>query len=139
MVSEASLFRPRRRPLLRLSLTLAVLTVLAVTGGIVVWLRLHVVPPGCRDPATLALLRQNLTRLHVPQDATIVRIQTHAGGYVAFRFVCEADLENIDRDALPPGTDVPGTVHYISRLTDGGQRHEVTVSIEPRITWERVQ
>jgi hypothetical protein len=30
-------------------------------------------------------------------------------------------------------------VYYVSRLTDGGQRHEVTVSIQPLLILEKVQ
>ena len=58
---------------------------------------------------------------------------------LAFRFVCEAQLAGFDPNALPPGTPVPGSVHYISRLTPDRQRHEVTVSIQPLLIWEQVQ
>jgi hypothetical protein len=34
---------------------------------------------------------------------------------------------------------VPGSVHYVSRLTADHQRHEVTVSIQPLLKLERVQ
>ena len=57
----------------------------------------------------------------------------------AFRFVCEAHIAGIDANALPPGSPVPGSVHYISRLTPDRQRHEVTVSIQPLMKWERIQ
>ena len=65
------------------------------------------------------------------------RIQMQAGGWLAFRFVCEADLEIPEAD-LPPGPR-PGTVHYISTLTDNGTRHEVTVTISPLLEWIPVQ
>ena len=56
------------------------------------------------DSATLALVRQSLTeRFKLPASVTIENIQTLAGGYVAFRFVCEASLGGIDRQALPRG------------------------------------
>ena len=62
-----------------------------------------------------------------------------AGGYFAFRFACEADLGGIDPQSLAPGTPIPGTVYYVSQLTDGGQRHQVTVSIQPMLIMKRVQ
>ena len=109
-------------------------------GLTVIWLRIHVVPPDCEDPATLALVRSSLTgRFKLPASVTVDNIQTHAGGYVAFRFACEADLGGIDPNALPPGSPVPGSVYYVSRLTDGGRRHEVTVSIQPLLKLEKVQ
>ena len=43
------------------------------------------------------------------------------------------------RRTLPPGSPVPGSVYYVSRLTDGGRRHEVTVSIQPLLKLEKVQ
>jgi hypothetical protein len=75
----------------------------------------------------------------VPPSVTIADIETHAGGYVAFRFACEADLHNIDPNDLPPGTPIPGSVYYISRLTPDHQRHEVEVSIYPLLKLEKVQ
>ncbi len=105
-----------------------------------IWLRTHIVPPNCSDPETLALVRRSLTgRFKLPPSVTIEAIQTLAGGYVAFRFVCEASLGGIDPRDLTPGTDVPGTVHYVSRLTADRQGHEVSVSIQPLLIWERMQ
>jgi hypothetical protein len=136
----SELFRPRRRPVLRFVLGFGVCAILVFATVTVIWLRLHVVPPDCDDPETLALVRQSLTgRFKVPASVTIENIQTHAGGYVAFRFACEADLRGIDRNDLPPGSPVPGSVYYVSRLTDGGRRHEVTVSIQPLLILEQVQ
>ena len=40
---------------------------------------------------------------------------------------------------LPPGTPIPGSVYYISRLTPDHQRHEVEVSIYPLLKLEKVQ
>ena len=138
-MSEA-LFRPRRRPLLRLAFTLAVCIVLLTATVAVIWLRTYVVPPDCEAADTLALVRRSLTgRFNLPASLRIENIQTHAGGYLAFRFACEADLRGIDPHDLPPDTAVPGSVTYVSRLTDGGQRHEVTVSIQPLLKLERVQ
>ena len=75
-------------------------------------------PPDCEDPETLSLVRQSLTgRFNMPSSVTIENVRTLAGGYVAFRFACEADLRGIDPHDLPEGTAVPGSVHYVSRLT----------------------
>jgi hypothetical protein len=71
--------------------------------------------------------------------ATIEAIRTLAGGYVAFRFVCEAHLAGIDTNALAPGSPMPGSVHYISVLTPDRRHHEVTVSVQPVMKWERIQ
>lgn len=132
--------RPRKRPALRLALALTALGILGFAAGCVVWLRTHIVPPDCEDPATLALVHQSLTgRFKLPASVAVENIQMLAGGYVAFRFVCEARLGGFDRGTLPPGTPVPGSVHYISRLTPDHQRHEVTVSIQPVLIWERQQ
>jgi hypothetical protein len=126
--------------MLRLAVALAAFAILAVSAGCVIWLRRHVVPPDCEDAATLALVRQSLTsRFALPATVSMQHVRTLAGGYVAFRFVCEADIAGLDRDALPPGSTVPGSVRYTSQLTDGHRHHEVTVSVEPRIRWERVQ
>jgi hypothetical protein len=134
------LFRPRKRPLLRLALALAAAALTAFGTGCVVWLRINIVPPDCSDPDTLALVRRSLTgRFQLPQSVTIENIRTLAGGYVAFRFVCEASLGGIDPHALPPGTDIPGSVHYVSRLTPDHRRHEVSVGIQPELIWERLQ
>jgi hypothetical protein len=136
----AELFRPRRRPLLRLVLALSAGAVVAFAIVMVIWLRIHVVPPDCADPETLALVRGSLTgRFKLPASVTIANIETRAGGYVAFRFACEADLRGIDPNALPPGSPVPGSVYYVSRLTDRGRRHQVTVSIQPLLKLEKVQ
>lgn len=137
---SGAIFRPRRRPLLRLALALGASVMLAFAIGSVIWLRIHVVPPDCADPETIALVRRSLTgRFKLPASVTLENIETHAGGYVAFRFACEADLRGIDANDLPPGSPVPGAVFYVSRLTDGGRRHEVTVSILPLLKLEKVQ
>ena len=126
--------------MLRLALGLAAFAVLVFATSCVIWLRTHIVPPDCDDPDTLALVRQNLTgRYKLPASVTIENIRTLAGGYVAFRFVCEASLGGIDRNALPDGSTVPGSVHYVSQLTADRRSHEVTVSIQPVLIWERVQ
>ena len=135
-----ALFRPRRRPLLRLTLALGTCTVAVFVAIVAIWLRINVVPPDCADSRTLALVRSSLTgRFKLPANVTLANIQTHAGGYFAFRFACEADLHGIDPSALPPGSPVPGSVYYVSRLTDRGRRHEVTVSIQPLLKLEKVQ
>ena len=107
-MSGADLFRPRRRPLLRLVLALSGAAVVLCTAAIIAWLRINVVPPDCSDPRTLALVRQSLLgRFKLPPAVTIDTIRTLAGGYVAFRFSCLASLDNIDRNALAPGTPIP--------------------------------
>ena len=137
---SGAVFRPRRRPLLRLSLVLGGCLFVAGATAIVIWLRIHVVPPDCEDPATLALVRRSLTgRVRLPASVAIDHVETHAGGYVAFRFACQADLHGIDPSDLAPGSPVPGSVYYVSRLRDGGRRHEVTVSILPLLKLEKVQ
>jgi hypothetical protein len=136
----SELFRPRRRPALRLALALGTCIVLGVATGMVIWLRIHVVPPDCTDPDTLHLVYQSLTgRFKLPASVSIENIETLAGGYLAFRFVCEGDLRGVNLRELPPDTPVPGTVHYTSRLTADGRHHEVTVSIQPLLKLERVQ
>ena len=135
-----ALFRPRRRPLLRLTLALGTCAAAVFVTIVAIWLRINVVPPDCADPRTLALVRSSLTgRFKLPASVTLANIQTHAGGYFAFRFACEADLHGIDPHELPPGTAVPGSVTYVSRLTDGGRRHEVTVRVYPLLILEQVQ
>lgn len=136
----SELFRPRSRPVLRLALASAACAIAAFSIVAVIWLRTHVVPPDCEDPATLALVRDSLTgRFGLPASVILDDIEMQAGGYLAFRFVCEADLHGIDPQQLPPGTPVPGSVHYVSRLTNRGRRHEVTVSIQPLLILEKVQ
>ena len=135
-----ALFRARRRPVLRLVLALAACAVMASVAVIVTWLRTHVVPPDCEDPMTLALVHRRLTdRFKLPSGVTLDNIRTHAGGYLAFRFACEAELHGINPDDLPPGTPIPGSVYYVSQLTADGMRQEVSVRIYPLLTLERVQ
>jgi hypothetical protein len=120
-----------------LALTVAVL-VLGVAAGVIVHVRRHVVPPGCRDPQTLALVHQSLANhFHLPTSTRIDKIRMLAGGWLAFRFVCEADLE-INPAELPPGPK-PGFVRYTSQLTNSGQRQRVTVSVVPLMIWVPVQ
>jgi len=125
---------------LRLALALIAFGSLAFAAGCLVWLRIHIVPPDCADAATLGRVRQSLTeRFGLPASVTIEHIRTLAGGYVGFRFVCEAALAGIDPQSLPAGSTVPGSVRYISQLTGEHRRHEVTVSVAPRVRLERVQ
>ena len=138
--TPSTLFRPRRRPWLRFTLAFATLAIVALATGIAIWLRIYVVPPDCADPETLALVRSSLTgRFKLPASVTIENIETHAGGYLAFRFACEADLGGINRNDLPPGTPIPGKVYYVSRLTHGGTRHDVSVRIYPLLIFQLVQ
>ncbi len=137
---SGALFRPQRRPLLRLALVTGALATVALASLTVVWLRIHVVPPDCQAPETIALVRRSLTsRFKLPASVSLENIETHAGGYVALRFACEADLRGVTADDVPPGSPVPGSVYYVSRLTNGGQRHEVTVRVQPLLKLEKVQ
>jgi hypothetical protein len=137
---NGEIFRPRKRPALRMAVAVAVLAMLISAVGLAIHLRMHVVPPDCDDPDTLALVRQSLLdRFKLPAGVVISDIETHSGGYLAFRFSCEASLSGIDPGDLPPGTPIPGSVYYVSRLTDGGKRHEVTVRVYPLLKLEKVQ
>ncbi len=112
---------------------------LAALAASAAWFRAGL-PPNCADPRTVALVRQSLTtRFHMPAAATLENLRTVAGGWLALRFVCTADLSGFDPHALPPGTPLPGQVHYTSRLTPDRSRHEVTVELQPLLTWEKVQ
>ena len=99
-----------------------------------------ITPPNCTDPRTLALVHTSLVdHFKLPDTTRLLDIRTVAGSYLAFRYVCEAELTGFDRNALPPGTTIPGTVRYVSHLTDGGRRHEVNVRIAPIMILEQVQ
>ncbi len=103
------------------------------------WFRAHL-PPGCTDPRTVALVRRSLaTRYRLPPATTLDNIRTVAGGWLALRFVCTADLAGFDPHDLPPGTPLPGQVRYTSRLTPDRSRHEVTVDLQPLLIWEKAQ
>jgi hypothetical protein len=137
---SGDIFRPRTRPTVRVATAIAIFVLLVSAAGIGAYLRANVVPPDCEDPATLALVRQQLSdRFHLPPSVILDNIQTHAGGYFAFRFACEASLGGIDTHDLPPGSPIPGSVTYVSRLTQGGSHHEVTVRIYPLLILEKVQ
>jgi hypothetical protein len=109
--------------------------VLALTAS-AAWFRAHL-PPNCTDPRTLALVRRSLTtRYQLPPATTLVNIRTVAGGWLALRFVCAADLAGFDPHALAPGAPIPGQIRYTSRLTPDRSRHEVTVELHPVMVWE---
>jgi hypothetical protein len=111
----------------------------AVLAASAVWFRGRL-PPACADPRTVVLVRQSLTEhSHLPASTTLEKIRTVAGGWLALRFVCTADLAGFDPHELPPGTKLPGQVRFISRLTPDGRRHEVTVDLQPLLTWEPAQ
>lgn len=113
------------------------MVVLASFGLIARHIRRTVVPPGCTDPRTLAIVRQSLIeQFHLPPSTAMERINMKAGGWLAFRFICEADLDIPEQD-LPPGPR-PGMVHYISILDDNHRQH-VTVTISPLLEWIQVQ
>ncbi len=110
----------------------------AALGGFAAWFHAGV-PPGCTDPRTLAMVHESFVRHHLPPSTQIVAIRTLAGGPLALRFVCQAQLIGIRRTDLPPDTPVPGEITYTSQLTDHRTRHEVTVRIEPLLRWEKAQ
>ncbi|HEY3846940.1 MAG TPA: hypothetical protein VGL95_07485 [Acetobacteraceae bacterium] len=112
---------------------------LAALAASAAWFRARL-PPGCTDPRTVALVRQSLTtRYHLPPSTTLDDIRTVAGGWLALRFVCTADLAGFDPHELPQGMPLPGQVHYTSRLTPDRSRHEVTVELQPLLIWEPAQ
>jgi hypothetical protein len=108
----------------RLTLAAAGLTLAGGSAALAVHLRRTVVPPGCDDPRTLARLA-----LRLPDGERVARTRVIAGGPLAFRFVCEADLDGAR--AL--------TARYTSQLVDPGARHQVTVAISPVLVWMQVQ
>ena len=111
--------------------------ILAAFGVVARHIRRTVVPPSCTDPRTLTLVRQSLlNQFHLPPSTRLERIDMKAGGWLAFRFVCQADLDIPEKD-LPPGPR-PGSVHYISILGNNG-RQQVTVTIAPLLQWIIVQ
>ncbi|HTW72418.1 MAG TPA: hypothetical protein VME47_21235 [Acetobacteraceae bacterium] len=111
----------------------------SATAAIVLWFHARR-PPNCTNPDTIALVRHSLIADdHLPPSTTLEDIRTIAGGPIAFRFVCEAFVAGVDPNALPPGTPLPGAVHYTSELTPDGRRHEVTVDLEPILKWMPVQ
>jgi hypothetical protein len=111
----------------------------ALVCGAVIYHR-TITPPDCTDPRTLALVHASLTgHFKLPDTTRLDQIRTVAGGYLAFRYVCVAHITGFDPQALPPGATIPGWARYVSRLTDGRQRHEVTVRIAPLMILEQVQ
>lgn len=119
-------------------MTLGVLVVVGVTGTWLAWVRMNVVPPDCLSPDTLSMVRESLTgRFKLPPSLRMENIRTLVGGYFALRYVCEAHL-TIDPRLLPAGAPIPGSVDFISRLSSDLRRHEVIVSVEPQLKWERV-
>lgn len=114
----------------------------AAAGGIglaalAAYMRLNV-PPDCRDPRTLALVYRSLiAHFGLPSTTRVIGIRTLAGGPLAFRFVCEADLAGVTLSQLPPGVR-PGFVRYTSQLKRNREVHDVTVEILPLLMWEKV-
>ncbi|MGH7043028.1 MAG: hypothetical protein ACREFY_12975 [Acetobacteraceae bacterium] len=118
---------------------LAGLVLIGGTGAIVVHVRRTVVPPGCRDPRVLRVVRHALTgRFGLPKTVRMETITTRAGGPLAFRFVCTATLGGLDHVPLPPGSR-PGSVAYVSSLAGPARRLDVTVSVQPLLTWVPVR
>ncbi len=112
--------------------SLAVL--LAAVGGVVLYVRRTVVPPGCRDPQVLAIVRQTLIeRADLPPVLRLRHIVTRAGGPLAFRFVCDASLRGLAHQLLPGPR--PGGVRYLTRLAGPQHRLVVTVRLVPLLEW----
>jgi hypothetical protein len=127
--------KPVRKPIVLGGLAILI----AMLAASAAWFRARL-PPGCTDPRTVALVRQSLsTHYHLPPATTLENIRTLAGGWLALRFVCTADLAGFDPHDLPQGTPLPGQVHYTSRLTPDQRSHEVTVDLQPLLIWEKVQ
>ncbi len=125
--------------MVRPGVLLAGAVLLAGIGGIVVYVRRTVVPPGCRDARVLAMVRQTLIdRAALPETVRIKNISMSAGGPLAFRFVCAADLGGLRHAPLPPGPR-PGKVRYVTRLVGPDRRLSVTVRIIPLLVWSPVQ
>ena len=111
----------------------------AGTAAVIVHVRRTVVPPGCRDPHVLAIVRHALVaRFHLPVTVRLSAIRVRAGGPLAFRFLCSADLGGLRGAALPPGPR-PGSVRYTTRLTGAARRLEVSVRVVPLLSWVPVQ
>jgi hypothetical protein len=126
------------QPVLKAILLGNLVLLLGALAASAAWFHAHR-PPDCADPRTVALVRQSLTTHdHLPAAATLDNIRTVAGGWLALRFVCTADLAGFDPHELPQGTPLPGQVHYTSRLTADRGRHEVSVQLQPLLIWEKV-
>jgi hypothetical protein len=120
------------------------LAIIVVTLGLLargaVYYHRTITPPDCTDPRTLALVHDSLTgHFKLPDTTSLQGIHTIAGGYLAFRYVCGAQLTGFDPHALPPGAMIPSTVRYVSHLTDEGRRHEVTVRVAPLMILVQVE
>ena len=108
-------------------------------AAIVVHVRRTVVPPGCRDPAVLAIVRHALVaHFHLPATVRLEAIRVRAGGPLAFRFLCTADLGGLRGAVLPPGPR-PGSVRYTTQLTGAARRLDVSVRVVPLLNWVPVQ
>jgi hypothetical protein len=123
----------------RPALLLAGLLLLGAAGAVILHVRRTVVPPGCRDPRVLVIVRRALTgQFRLPETVRLENITVEAGGPLAFRFVCNAELGGLAHVLLPPGP-IPGSVRYVSRLTGPGRRLQVTVNLLPLLEWAPVQ
>ena len=115
------------------------LVVAAGTAAVIVHVRRTVVPPGCRDPGVLAIVRHVLVaQFHLPPTVRLEAIRVRAGGPLAFRFVCTADLGGLRDAELPPGPR-PGSVRYTTQLTGEARRLDVSVRVVPLLNWVLVQ
>lgn len=112
---------------------------LAIAAAAAIHVRRDVVPPGCSDPVTLAALHDMLVhRFGLPDNVRLERIETHAGGPLAFRFLCSAELAGLAHAILPPGPR-PGSVSYSTRLTATGHGLRLHAVLSPLLQWVQVQ
>ena len=111
----------------------AVVLVLGLAGvvAVVVHVRRDVVPPGCRDPHVLAIVRRRLIgRDGLAQTVRMENIRVRAGGPLAFRFLCTADLAGLAHTVLPPGPR-PGSVRYTTERRGPDRHLVVRVRLQP--------
>lgn len=123
----------------RLAWATSALVLVGFLAWLFVYLRRNVVPPDCSDGRTLAMVRQSLVgHFGFAPGTRVENVHMLAGGPLAFRFVCEADLTGFDPTLLGRKF-VPGFVRYTSQLTHQGQRHDVSVEVLPLLMWEKVR
>ncbi len=96
-------------------------------------------PPGCADASTVTLVRREVVRtLGLRIAPELANIQTHAGSVFAIRFVCSADFTNPDHLRLQNGVLVD-SISYSSAWDSTDHAQRVTVTLEPVLTWQRVE
>lgn len=104
---------------------------LGTLGFVVVWMYGRR-PPDCSDQRTLALVQHQLGRIFGQPTPGLVNIAMVAGGPIALRFVCTADLARQLR--LPNGVAVD-SIHYTSTFVPDSRVQQVTVQVRPLLAW----